>query len=481
MHGHVLNYHKFMPMIIEFNLFSWQSVIDGGISKDMDASDKKRFRVYNQVVVISLLTYVFFIPVSFLIGSMLYLMGIITSILLILLARLLSQKGKFIPSMILFMNILVFSISYFSVIVGEDSGIFLCLIPISVMPLLFVKNRNLAFISIVGCLAIYLVIRNLWTIFPGIELIGWKEILLLDIVLLSITLLTFVYNDFFKISEERNNAKLIFLNGEIKKRNQAILRNIELSKEIQFNLLPTKVQFSSIFPDAMVLYKPRDIVSGDFYWAEEKEGKKYCAVIDCTGHGVPGAFVSILGHQALNRCLNNFNLRKPGEILNKLHELLYASLRKEESDILDGMDMVMICFDKESARVELAGANCDALLLTKIEQENMEVHNGGEAINMYKLKTQRQSLGASNLKEKFEQIEFPVRPGDIIYMYTDGYVDQFGGPMSRKHMHEPFRQFILNVQHISLEDQGVALLNHFESWKGGGRQVDDVCVIGVKI
>jgi hypothetical protein len=470
-------------MKLAMKALSWQGISLLGISQSTSVQNLKRYKVYNQIVAISLVTYLFFIPVAGFLESIFYFNILIGSILLLAVCLWLNVKSRFVLSMVFFMLTLVSSISILSIYLGENTGVYLCLIPISILPILFVRDSRLAYISLVGCVLIYLGLHAAWNEVTPFLLEEGKRTVLLYCNVVGIVLVSYLYNEFFRVSADENDARNMFINREISLRNEKILENVKLARQIQSNLLPSQKFMNKTFPRAFVIYEPRDIVSGDFYWIDEKDGKQYCAVIDCTGHGIPGAFVSILGHQALQRSINNFGLREPSQILNKLHELIYATLRKEDSNIIDGMDMSLICIDKKNKKMSFSGANNNILLVRDMEMpiDGMEPEFRGISRLMYKMNAQRQSVGSEYLKEAFTQIEVEIKKNDTVYIYTDGYIDQFGGPHFRKLMHTPLKKLIMEIQGQELEDQNNAIQMYFDNWRGEGKQVDDVCVVGIRV
>lgn len=248
-------------------------------------------------------------------------------------------------------------------------------------------------------------------------------------------------------------------------KNREITESIEYARRIQNGLLPSSKLFSSLYPKAFVLYLPKDIVSGDFYWIDQVGKRKYFAAVDCTGHGVPGAMVSVMGFNHLNRCLNEHNLHRPGEILDKLTSLMAGSFRKSELTIYDGMDIALCCLDEESMTLEYAGANNPIYLVS-----------GGVLIEY---KATKQAIGYSEEVKPFINEAIPVKKGDWIYVFSDGFADQFGGPKNKKFRYKDFKLLLESIHALSPAEQSAKLQNSFREWKGKGEQLDDVCVMGV--
>jgi serine phosphatase RsbU (regulator of sigma subunit) len=219
-----------------------------------------------------------------------------------------------------------------------------------------------------------------------------------------------------------------------------------------------------------IFFKPRDIVSGDFYWFFQKENRTYIAAIDCTGHGVPGAFMSIIGNSLLNEIMNETDIVDPASIMNLLREKLIVSLRQQGTDAesKDGMDMVMCCIDRAKNTLTFAGAN------------NPLYHFSGTTFTEYK--GDKMPIGIyAGTDRSFTNKEIPLVKGDVIYLITDGYADQFGGPAGKKFLYTRFKQFLAEITAGQMTSQQNSISSRFDEWKGMNDQVDDVLVIGIRL
>ena len=199
-------------------------------------------------------------------------------------------------------------------------------------------------------------------------------------------------------------------------RNRDITDSITYAKRIQFAILPSDIPFSKTF----IVFKPKDIVSGDFYWMNIAGGKEFLAAVDCTGHGVPGAFMSFIGYTSLNKIIIEQGIYKPSDILNRLNEEVATTLHQKGEDIVnDGMDIALICYSPETGILEYAGAFNPLIVVRK-----------GELIE---IKADRFAIGRATGSEKtFTNHEIQLEEGDALYLYSDGYADQFGGPEGKK-------------------------------------------------
>jgi len=253
------------------------------------------------------------------------------------------------------------------------------------------------------------------------------------------------------------------------KQNEEITQSIEYAKRIQTAVMPKKEQIDAILPEHFILFKPRDIVSGDFYWLSKKNNKIVVAAADCTGHGVPGAFMSMLGISFLNEIVNGGGMTKPDLVLNRLRHLIKSTLAQtgKEGESKDGMDIALCTIDLESKKLEFAGAYNPLYLvrngeLTEIKADKMPV-----GIHMAE-------------KDSFTYNELSFEKNDTIYIFSDGYVSQFGGDSGRTYKSVPFKKMLAIIAEKPMAVQHEMLETEFVEWQGFNPQVDDILVIGVK-
>jgi serine phosphatase RsbU (regulator of sigma subunit) len=254
---------------------------------------------------------------------------------------------------------------------------------------------------------------------------------------------------------------------EIVEKTKDILDSIHYAKRIQTTILPNKTRLSEMFNQHFVFYRPKDIVSGDFYWARELNDLMVFSAVDCTGHGVPGALVSIVGNNGLIRAVNEFKLTEPKDILDKLREIVVDAFQTDgNTDVKDGMDIALCTIDKKSGVLKFAGANNECLII-----------RNGEVIE---LKPDKQPIGQFIDAKPFNQHEFQLEDGDCVYMTTDGYVDQFGGERMKKFKSKPFKALLTSIYQLDMQLQYKEIQQSFDAWKGDLDQVDDVCVFAVR-
>ncbi len=266
--------------------------------------------------------------------------------------------------------------------------------------------------------------------------------------------------------EAEKQIKFAF--GQLEEKNKEILDSITYAQRIQKALLASDSILKKNLPDHFVLFKPKDIVSGDFYWACEAHGKFYFIIADSTGHGVPGAFMSLLNISFLNEAINEKGLQRPNDILAHVRSRLIASLAIEGSSEggNDGMDCILMCFDKNTLEVSCAH---NPLLL---------IHNN----ELKEIAADKIPVGKSLKNEMpFTLHTINLNKGDVLYAFTDGFADQFGGPQGKKLKYKQLCNTLLQNKDLPSESQKENLLKLFSDWKGTLEQVDDVLITGIRI
>ena len=264
----------------------------------------------------------------------------------------------------------------------------------------------------------------------------------------------------------------------IEEKNKDITDSINYAKKIQEAILPSVALKQKLFPDAFILFQPRDIVSGDFYWYSEKNGRKIIAAVDCTGHGVPGAFMSMIGNAFLNQIVNEKGIIKPSEILNQLRELIIEALKQSgaSGENQDGMDISLLSIDNESGIVEFAGANNPLWIVRNQTQE------ANSAPSLTEIKGNKQPIGIySGPATPFTNHEIQLNTGDSLYLFTDGFADQMGGPLGKKYKYKTFKELVLSTNDDTAVQREAVFSKTAKDWKGELDQTDDILVIGIKV
>ncbi len=277
----------------------------------------------------------------------------------------------------------------------------------------------------------------------------------------------------FKLSEIQKkiieNQKIAVENQKhlVEEKHKEITDSITYAKRIQSAILPQEKLIKEYFPNSFILYKPKDIVAGDFYWFEVIDDLIFFAAADCTGHGVPGALVSVVCHNSLNRSVKEFNLKKPSDILDKTREIVISEFEKSDEDVKDGMDISLFVIDLKSKLMNWSGAHNPLWIL-----RNQDV---------IEFKADKQPIGKFAYAKLFTNHEIQLEATDEIYISTDGFQDQFGGEKGKKFKANQLKEILILNSQKTMNEKLNLLDQTFEKWKGDLKQVDDVCVIGVRL
>ncbi len=276
---------------------------------------------------------------------------------------------------------------------------------------------------------------------------------------------------FYKRNTEKKKANAIITRqkNELEVRQAEIRDSINYAKHIQQAILPDPKAIVKAFPDCFGLYLPKDVVSGDFYWFTERGPKKWIAAADCTGHGVPGAFMSMIGIDKLNQSILDISLQHPSDILSSVNMLLKNALKQDEgSSSRDGMDIALCSFDPARLELEYAGAHRPMWI---VRNERVIEHKPTKAA----------IGGLTDLDQEFQNYTVKLEKGDAVYIFTDGYADQFGGEKGKKLMTSSLKKLFVSVQHLPMSAQEAYLLQYYNEWKGDREQIDDVLIIGIRV
>jgi len=269
-----------------------------------------------------------------------------------------------------------------------------------------------------------------------------------------------------EIEAQRDFAR--FQRDQIGQQQKSIVDSINYALTIQNSLLPSSQILKDQLPEHFILFKPRDIVSGDYYWVKDQMYHLYVAAADCTGHGVPGAFMSMLGMTLMNEIVNKHPQIDPDELLNELRSQIMETLHQkgDPGAAKDGMDMVVCKYNRQDHSLHFAGANNPLYLVRKGE--------------LTEYKTDKMPVSIHEVMHPFGGQEIKLKPGDIVYLFSDGYADQFGGPRGKKLKYREFKELLVSNADKEMHEQGLLLDQAFEKWKGDLDQIDDVVVIGLR-
>jgi serine phosphatase RsbU (regulator of sigma subunit)/tetratricopeptide (TPR) repeat protein len=289
------------------------------------------------------------------------------------------------------------------------------------------------------------------------------------LILLMLVLAFFIWRG-YRLKQKANQI-IVKQKQIVEQKNREITDSINYARNIQMAMLPTDDSISELFPEHFVLFRPRDIVSGDFYWIGEQKGLRFFSVADCTGHGVPGGFMSTLGITLLDEILNQKLILSPEKILDELRDQITLSLNRArksgEAMARDGMDISIACLDTANRKLYFSGANNGLYIVNE---------NG-----LTELRPDKQPVGAHETKTPFSLQTYSVKGGEKVIAFSDGYPDQFGGPKGKKLLYRRFKEMISTHAGKSMPELGQFLEAEFIKWQGNQEQIDDVCVFGIRI
>ena len=299
-----------------------------------------------------------------------------------------------------------------------------------------------------------------------------SQLILFGGLALALLFGAFIFNRFRVTSKqkgiiEEQKQKVDLAYDQLEEKNTEILDSINYAKRIQSAILPSQNLIKQYLENSFVLYRPKDIVAGDFYWMEPTENSVLFAAADCTGHGVPGALVSVVCNNGLNRSVREYGLTDPGEILDKTREIVIGEFEKSEEEVKDGMDVALCSLNKGT--LKYAGAHNPLWI----------VRNGSSEV--HEIKANKQPIGKFDNPLPYTTHDIQLDKGDTLYIFSDGYPDQFGGEKGKKYKSGNLKKFLLSIQAHPMEKQRELLIDEFESWRRGIEQIDDVCILGVRI
>ena len=462
----------------------WAKISNNGIPLEMDENEKKRIRILNRILLIIIILSLFFLIVDLFHmvyeGVAITLTTIFTNLIILLLIR----KKKHTLSKWLSLVFIITYISLLTILTGKNTGTIIYLIPGVLFPTIIFHNKKmivLLSIFIIGLFStLFWVIQS---IDPFIELTDDLRLIYQFCGMLGVIIVSFLMIWYFRnINDEyeniiiAKNKNLITSNDKINQqklkleiKNKEITDSINYASRIQQAILPPEYKINNHLKNNFILYLPKDIVAGDFYWMETVKDCIYFAAADCTGHGVPGAMVSVVCSNALSKAVVEENKSTPAEILNRTRELVIEHLGRSDKQIKDGMDISLCAYHPSTGKAKWAGANNPLWIIRKGNKE-IEV-----------IKADSQPIGRYVTNEPFTSHEIQLDKGDSMYLFSDGYSDQFGGEQGKKYKTANFKRFLLTIQDKDMDTQRTLLSKEFNRWKRNFEQVDDVCVMGVRV
>lgn len=450
-----------------------------GITKVSDKSKVRNLRLINSLILIACIIAIIYIPLLFWLEA--FFMGIQLSVIILIIITFLFFPPNIKINLVLPLIGIIFIYHMTTVsITIQDSQLELYIILITLIQFAVINHKLISFsIFFTGIVSYFISLYMQETTDSIILMNNLQKVIMITFNSIGIFLggLYLIFqvtssNTKYQIEILKERKRVLDQNTKINSQvrviesaHKEITDSINYSKRIQRAILPSLTKINSLFPNSFILYKPKDIVAGDFYWIDSSNIPAYFAVGDCTGHGVPGAMMSVICINALNRSLKEFNLTQPNHILEKTRDLVIKDLGDSKDSINDGMDIALCSLSDN--KLNYSGANIKLYLL----RNN----------SIIEFKPNKQPIGKHvNEKLPFSNHSIELIKGDSIYLITDGYVDQFGGPKVKKFKTPALKKLLLSIQSENLDSQKEILNSSFESWKGDLEQIDDVCIMGIK-
>ena len=377
------------------------------------------------------------------------------------------KKRKYTFSKYLIYFLFLFLGILMLVCIGSLSNISI-LVPLAMVPLLIFNDRIVSFILFIILLLCFLLTYYLIENVQPVIVLEERVIPFYTVVgAVFAAVIIYLFSRYNRSVNESYEKIILRNNEEISLMYKSLTDSINYALRIQTAILPSNKIIKQSLENSFILYKPKDIVAGDFYWMENVDDLVLFAACDCTGHGVPGAMVSVVCFNALNNAVREFGLKQPAAILDKAAEIVIENFSKSEDDIQDGMDISIAALNTKTMTLEWAGANNSLLL----------IENG----QLQEIKADKQCIGHNDLLKPFTNHQFKLHPNTSIYLFTDGFADQFGGQHEKKLTKNRFRELLLSIQNIPICEQAKELDDFIMNYKGDVEQTDDILVMGVRV
>lgn len=447
---------------------TWNRVSRIGLREDEGVLDYREVIFLNRILALIPFIMILYIPLEIYFNgvSMLYLVLLMIVFFLVPFPLHYYRLFKIARYYLLFVaNIFIIAAG---IMVGKGINNHVTLIPVVLMVVLLFKTKAERFAGFLITVSFFVIQKYLFEIISPQVVISGEVKAVFSFIFFILSMVISYFVGIYFIGTNREYEQVVTEQKEaIALKNKEITDSITYAKRIQNAILPSDKTMKEHLPDSFVLYKPKDIVAGDFYWMEMSNENILFAAADSTGHGVPGAMVSVVCKNALSRSVREYKLNEPAKILDKAKEIIIQEFEKCEEEVQDGMDISLCSLNFKTNELQWAGANNPLLII-----RNKEI---------LETKPDKQPVGMFAAGQKFTNHIFHLIKGDQIYVFTDGYSDQFGGPNKKKLKYKAFKQLLLDNHLRPMADQKAQLDNAIELWKGPLEQVDDICLVGVRI
>lgn len=447
---------------------AWEFISGIGYTPELSAEEARRIKLLTRLNLIAFLVLLMYMIVELFLRIWFFFPGLLLMQTCVVIDLCQLHRGRIIFAKHFSIIIITLSICFFALFTGPGTYNESLFIPLTIAPLVIFQCRRTAFIYLLCLLAMIIIVKLVQPLLdPLVVLSDTLTRLFLLINLLSSAVVTFFLTFYFKRANADYEAQLIRMHEILSEKNKEVTDSIRYAQHIQKAILPSETAIARQFPCSFILYAPKDIVAGDFYFLEMKDGKIIFAVCDCTGHGVPGAMVSMICSNALTRAVKEFHLTDPAAILDKTRELVVGTFEKSEDEVKDGMDISLCCFDPSAKVLHWAGANNPLWII----RNNV----------LIEFRPDKQPVGHTDNPLPFTTHSIPVQKGDHLYAFTDGYADQFGGDKGKKFKYSQLKAMLLANVSLDIKEQLRRIKQQLDEWKGDLEQVDDILLMGVRI
>jgi hypothetical protein len=471
----------------------------GDIPKEEAVYQNRETILVNRITFVLLLVVLLYLPIEIIFNGLHLTHIILAQMLLFSLVLFWNYKRYFEFAKYYFLFLILVIVYTMPLVAPPDARNEYFAIPASIAGVLFFKEKWKSFLFMLITLAAFYYVGYLRKSIPPLVEMD-QELLLFfsQIFIAMVFLMNFIVVIYFRLTNEDyeriiHNQRDVLkkTNSLISEKNKEITDSINYAKRIQQAILPSSKLINEHLK-AFILYKPKDIVAGDFYWMEQKEGKVLFAAADCTGHGVPGAMVSVICVNGLNRSVREYELIDPGKILDKTRDIVIQEFEKSDEEVKDGMDISLAALAHKAesengerrALLQWSGANNPLWIIANENRADLSGFKhliGFEGKALFEVKPDKQPIGKYAENKLFTTHTIELQKNDTLYIFTDGYADQFGGENGKKFKSANFKKLLLSIQDKSMQEQAEILNDTFEKWKGNLEQVDDVCIIGVRV
>lgn len=450
-----------------FKIF-WENVSRIGLREGEDALKFREVILLNRILVVMFGIMICYIPAEIYLNGVKMVPAVLLMLVLAMLTLVFNYYRLFRLGHFYLYSVTTVFIIVMGLVVGKTVANYVILIPVVLLATILFKTKAERIMMFLITVALYLVQVKLFTVVEPIADISEENQSAFAIIFFILAMLFTFVTGFYFLGINKEYENIIVLQKEnLEVKNKEITDSITYAKRIQTAILPPDSTIKKYLKDNFILYLPKDVVAGDFYWLEHMNGIVLFAAADCTGHGVPGAMVSVVCNNALNRSVREEGLTDPGKILDRTREIIIHEFGKSNEDVKDGMDISLCALSTKTLELKWAGANNPLWYVRNSE--------------LLEIKPDKQPIGQYLSSNPFTTHTIKLQVDDVLYVATDGYQDQFGGEKGKKFKASHLKQLLVSLHSKPLEKQKEEIATSFTKWKGKNEQVDDVCIIGVKI